>query len=131
MFVNTMPRGTDISKHFIEANFAAYQSGKGLKTFSKLFGDLCFTARKFILKRKVFKTITILPRSGAPSTFTPRSDSEIQNNPRATSQTQQASLIMLNVKVSNSRIKIRLIGSSVFGGVARRKPPPSEKTQHN
>ena len=54
-------------------------------------------------KLETFKTAVNLPRSGHPSKFTPR----FAKHPRATSQTLQASVSMLNVKVHDSTIRNR------------------------
>ncbi|XP_053577468.1 uncharacterized protein LOC128666737 isoform X3 [Bombina bombina] len=109
---NTMPRRKDICNDLREAIVAAHQSGKGYKAISKQFKVHHSTVRKIIYKWKTFKTVANLPRSGRPSKFTPRSDRamlrEIAKKPRVTSQTLQASVSMLNVKVHNSTIRKRL-----------------------
>jgi len=65
--------------------------------------------RKIIHKWKTFKAVANL---GRPSKFNPRSDCamlrETVENPRATSQTLQASVSMLNVKVHDSKVRKRL-----------------------
>ena len=131
MCVNTMPKSQDIRNDLREAIVAAHQSGKGYKAISKQFKVHHSTLRKIIHKWETFKTVANLPRSGRPSNFTPRSDHamlrEIAKNPGVTSQTLQASVSMLNVKVHDSIIRKRLNKYGLFGRVARRKPLLSKK----
>ena len=104
--VNTMPRRKDISNNLREETVAAHQSGKGYKTISKLFGVHHSAERKIIHKWKIFKTAVNPPRSGCPNKFIQGSDRAIlrksTKKPRATSQTLQALVSILNDKVPES-----------------------------
>jgi len=99
-----MPRRKYISNDLREANVAAHQSGKGYKAISKLCAVHHSTERKII------------------HMFTPRSDRsmlrETAKYPRATSQTLQASVSMLKVKVHDSTIRKRLNKYGLFGRFA-------------
>ena len=64
-----------------------------------------------------FKTVVDLPRSGRSSKFTPRPDC-VMHRETATSQTPQASVNMLNVKVHDSKIGKRVNKYGLFEGVA-------------
>lgn len=82
---------------------------------------------------KSFRSITILPESGHARKFIPRSDCAIlrqtwkKRKPRATSQTLQASVSMLNVKVYDSSVRKRLNKYGLFRRVTRSKPQLSKK----
>ena len=102
-----------MSNDLREAIVAAHQSGKGYKAISELYGAHHSTERKIIHKWKTFRTAVNLNRSGRPSKFTPRSKTQ-----RATSQTLQASVSMLKVKVHDSTIRKRLNTYGLFGRVA-------------
>ena len=90
---------------------------KGYKGIPKQSGVHHSTVRKIIHKWKTFKTVANLPRK-----FTPWSDCSMfrdtVKNPRATSQTLQASVSMLNVRVYDSSIRKRLNKYDSFGRVA-------------
>lgn len=100
-----MPRRKDISTDLREAIVATHQSGKAI---SKQFVHHS-VAIKIIHKWKTFRTAANLLRSGRPSKFTPRSDravlTETAKNPKATPQTIQASVSMLNVTVPLEKTK--------------------------
>jgi len=79
----------------------------------KVISKLCVvhhaTERKIIHKWKIFKTAVNLPRSGCSSKFTTRNaQRNYKKKTRFTSQTLQASVSMLNVKVHDSTIRERL-----------------------
>ena len=84
--------------------------------------------REIIHKRSPFNALAKLSRIGCPNKFTTRLDHEIythththkKKNPRATSQTLQASLSMLNLEVYNSTITRRRMNKfGLFGRVVR------------
>ena len=131
MCVNTTPRRKHISRDHRESIVAAHQSRKGYKAISKPFNLHRTTLRKIIHKWKTFKIFASLPRSGRPSKFTPRSDHamirEITKTLRVASQTLQASVSMINVKIHTRTIRRRLKKYGLFGRVARRKRLLSKK----
>ena len=102
-----MSRSQDIRNNLREAFAAAHQSRHGHKTISKLeFNIVRMMVRKINHRWKAFKTDASLSTSGLLCKFTPRIDhamlKEMQKNLRATSQTQQVTQRMQNVKVDDS-----------------------------
>lgn len=76
---------------------------------------------------KTSETLVDLPRSGCLGQFTTKVrmyTKTVQKNPRATSQTLQASVSKLNVKAHDSKIRkgcTSVHECGLFGRVARRK----------
>jgi len=123
--VNTLARRKDNNNDLREAIVAAHQSGKGYIAISKPFEVTSVYSEDY----SQVENLENLPRSGLSCKFTSRSARamfrEIAKHPRATSQTLQASINMLNVKVHDSTVRNRLDKFSMFERVARRMPPMS------
>ena len=101
-----MPKGKHISSDLRVAIVAAHQSGK---SHLQIIWSLSFSSAKDYSQWKAFELVDYLHRNGRCRKFTQRSDCailrEIRKSPKATSQTPQASVSMLNVKVHNSKIE--------------------------
>ncbi len=74
-----------------------------------------------------------LPRSGQPTTITPRAQrrliQEVIKEPRTTSKELQASLASIKVSVHDSTIRKRLGKNGIHGRVPRQKPLLTKKTK--
>jgi len=110
--VNTMPRRKDISNDLIEAIVTAHQSGKGYKAISKLFG-VHYSAEK-----EYSQVENIQDSCQSSQEWTSQQAHPKVKNPIVTSQTLQASVSMLNIKVHDSTIRNRLNKYGLFGRVA-------------
>lgn len=87
-------------RHQHQGNCLSHQSGKVHEVISTQFGVHYSNVRKIIYKWKTFETVTYL-LCGCPSIFTSRS----VNNLRATFQTLQASVNVVNIKVHNITVR--------------------------
>ena len=102
--VNILSSRTDISNHLRKAVVAAHQSERGYKVISKQFGVHHSTVLKIIHMWKIFETVANLIPAGSPQGQTAQC-SEKSWKKKNTSQTLQASVSMLNVKVHGKRFR--------------------------
>jgi len=105
-----MPRRKGISNYLREKTVAAHQSGKGYEAILKQPGIHHFTEKKIIQAWNKFRQLPIF--SGVDVKASSAQGQTVQSSEkhsyRATSQTLQASVLTLNVKVLDSTIRRRL-----------------------
>ncbi len=129
--ISCLPHSKEIQEQMRNKIVDMYQSGKGYKTISKALGLQRTTVRAIIHKWRKLGTVVNLPRSGRPTTITPRAQrrliQEVIKEPRTTSKELQASLASIKVSVHDSTIRKRLGKNSIHGRVPRQKPLLTKK----
>ncbi len=123
-----MPRSKEIQEQVRNKIVDMYQSGKGSNAISKAVGP---QLEPLSTNGEHLEQWRNLPRSGQPTTITPRAQrrliQEVIKEPRTTSKELQASLASIKVSVHDSTIRKRLGKNGIHGRVPRQKPLLTKK----